>query len=420
MGPNCGYFPLGMRALTIPALFFAGLLGACSSSPGGAPGDAGVQTAFERTSYEGPVASNRDFGGLVVAEEPQAALIGREILEKGGSAGDAATAIYFTLAVTYPVAAGLGGGGACLAFGQAKGAVDAIDFTQGATTIPANARGMALLHARHGVKRWTSVVGPAERLAGKGFPASRSLVKALDQARAVTQLDPAVAQLFSGPGGRPLKELDHVTQIGLATTLGRLRGHGVRGVYAGIGAQALVDGARDAGLPLSAEVLAAYRPTVSPAPSTPLGDRHVHTMVNQGAAQRAPANSATTFLAVDRNANAVLCAVGMGAPLGSGRLAKGTGIVLADPSTPPAPFSGALVINTYTKELFFAGVAAGSGTAAQKLLALAQTSGLDTSSPPGTSIHALTCPSGLTPDDGKCQLAVSPNTHGLGLQATTN
>ena len=52
-------------------------------------------------------------GGLATGE-PSATLAGRDVLKAGGNAVDAATAIYFNLAVTMPSAAGLGGGGTCI------------------------------------------------------------------------------------------------------------------------------------------------------------------------------------------------------------------------------------------------------------------------------------------------------------------
>src|SRR5689334_4242067 len=49
--------------------------------------------------------------GMVVAQEARAARIGVEILEKGGNAVDAAVAVGFAMAVTYPRAGNIGGGG---------------------------------------------------------------------------------------------------------------------------------------------------------------------------------------------------------------------------------------------------------------------------------------------------------------------
>src|SRR5262245_4522964 len=61
------------------------------------------------TSFEAAKAT-----GLTVADEPFAAQAGSAILAQGGSAADAATAMFFALTATYPVAAGLGGGGICI------------------------------------------------------------------------------------------------------------------------------------------------------------------------------------------------------------------------------------------------------------------------------------------------------------------
>src|SRR6516225_8044670 len=87
--------------LAVPALAAPFLLAAC----GGVGSTLGL-------SDSAPAASRST--ALAVADEPLAAKTGAFILNQGGSAADAATAMFFTMTATYPVAAGLGGGGICL------------------------------------------------------------------------------------------------------------------------------------------------------------------------------------------------------------------------------------------------------------------------------------------------------------------
>ncbi|HEY4175074.1 MAG TPA: gamma-glutamyltransferase, partial [Rhodopila sp.] len=156
-------FP-GARARAVPARLFLALLivlPGCSTLSNlknkvmGNP----IPTAGEQGYVQG-------FLGGVVADEPRAALAGRDVLSGGGTAADAAVAVGLTLAVTYPSRAGLGGGGACVAYapdenGQAKGIPEAVMFTSPApatagagadrpAAVPMLARGLFLLHARYG------------------------------------------------------------------------------------------------------------------------------------------------------------------------------------------------------------------------------------------------------------------------------
>src|SRR5277367_1150377 len=66
--------------------------------------------------------------GYVVGDEPLAVQAGASILAQGGSAADAVTAMYFALSATYPVAAGLGGGGMCVVRDPASARTQVITF----------------------------------------------------------------------------------------------------------------------------------------------------------------------------------------------------------------------------------------------------------------------------------------------------
>src|SRR6185437_5920656 len=107
-------------------------------------------------------------GAVVVGDEPYAVKAGVAVLAVGGNAVDAATAIYFALSVTYPVAAGLGGGGICLVHDTAASRDDEFDFLardsagKGAFAIPGNVRGFAMMQTAMGRLPWQRVIASAE------------------------------------------------------------------------------------------------------------------------------------------------------------------------------------------------------------------------------------------------------------------
>ena len=202
------------------------------------------------------------FIGAAVADEPRAALAGREVLALGGTAADAAVAMGFALAVTLPSRAGLGGGGACLAYnpsrdGPGAGNPEAILFTPAAPAMPAPnsdrpaalpmlARGMFALHARYGTRPFEGLLAPAEQMARFGVPISRALLRDLALVAGPLAMDPNARAVFA-PGGRPLVEGGTLLQPDLGGTLAQLRTAGVGDLYQGTLARRFEEMSRLAG-----------------------------------------------------------------------------------------------------------------------------------------------------------------------------
>jgi len=200
------------------------------------------------------------FGGIA-ADEPRAAIAGRDVLTGGGSAADAAVAMGFSLAVTLPSSAGLGGGGSCVAFDSPNLAATVFDFpaapaSDGRIAVPALARGLAVIHARHGKLTWAQLLGPAEAAARFGAPVSRALARDLASAPSDLADDPATARIFA-PRGRLIEEGESLLQLDLAAVLGQLRQKGAGELHSGALARVIAESSQGA---LSLDALRAYLP----------------------------------------------------------------------------------------------------------------------------------------------------------------
>ena len=215
----------------------------------------------------GTVGHVQGFAGLVAADEPRAALVARDVLSAGGNAADAATALYYTLAVTLPSTASLGGGGACVVHDVPSKKTEILDFpalpsleaAPVPSAVPANPRGFFALHAKYGRLRFESLLAEPERLARNGTPVSRALAN--DIARVAPQLarDPGLRALFLRPDGSPLREGDPLVQPELATTIATLR-RNTGDFYVGVLARDLVTSVQRAGGTLSLTDLRDLRP----------------------------------------------------------------------------------------------------------------------------------------------------------------
>lgn len=230
---------------------------------------------------------------LLVADEPRAALIGRDVLRRGGTAVDAAVATALAMSVTLPSRVGPGGGGACLVYdtrpdpdpeflqiGEAPPEDTiprpmAIGFvpqgSPGGAAAPALMRGLLLLHAEYGVLRWQEHLSRAEQLARFGFPVSRALARDLANAESRMAGAPALVALAPAGGGRLPAEGETMERPDLAASLGRLRAAGVGDLHTGQLARQFREAALAAGLPLEAGALQTIRPDRVPPLAVPFG-----------------------------------------------------------------------------------------------------------------------------------------------------
>ena len=228
------------------------------------------------------------FLGGVAADEPRAALVGRDILSAGGTAADAATAVYFTLAVTLPSSASLGGGGVCLVHDHGTNTTEALDFlarrpesvpptASRPSAVPGNARGFFALHSKYGRLRWAQLVAPAENLARFGTQVTRAFARDLLKVDQALMADSESRRVFSRPaGGGTVSEGDQLRQLDLAGVLSRLRSLGPGELYTGQTARALVAGAAVAGGSLAQDDLRKFAPVWRSTVKVAFGNNTAH------------------------------------------------------------------------------------------------------------------------------------------------
>ena len=228
------------------------------------------------------------FLGGLATDEPTATIAGRNILAAGGNAVDAAVAVYFSLAVTMPSVAGLGGGGVCVVHDAQSNVTKALDFLskiperseipiEHASAVPGNVAGFSALHARYGRLPWTQLIAPAESLARFGIKVSRSFSNHLEEMGYVLISEPATNNIFGHKSERrQLKEGDKWLQPDLANIIGKIREKGSAALYRGTGAQNFANAVVAAGGFLRTTDLTKYRPVWRNPIEVPLGYISVH------------------------------------------------------------------------------------------------------------------------------------------------
>jgi len=225
-------------------------------------------------------------GGAVASADPLATAVGLETLRAGGNAVDAAVATALALAVVYPEAGNLGGGGfAVLRMG---GDLAALDFRETAPArarrdmyldpqgkpvenaslvgplaagVPGSPAGLFELHRRYGRLPWQRVIAPAQRLASQGFRVSRYLHEVLDKEenRKLLLRFPETSKVWLSEGKPPA--VGSVLRLpDLAATLDRYAAGGPGAIATGAVAAAVEKASQEHGGVLTAADLAAYRP----------------------------------------------------------------------------------------------------------------------------------------------------------------
>jgi gamma-glutamyltranspeptidase/glutathione hydrolase len=228
--------------------------------------------------------------GMVVAQEKISAKVGADVMARGGNAIDAAVASGFAMAVTYPRAGNIGGGG-FMVIHTASGEDVTIDYRETAPAaatrnmflgsdgkpdtaksrdsalgigIPGTVAGLALALEKYGSGKFTlsDLLQPAIALARDGFILTDDGADTLPDWHRRLARWPATKKIFSRDDGTSLREGDRLIQTDLATTLTAIAAQGPRGFYEGPVAEKLVSGINAAGGIFTADDLKTYQPVV--------------------------------------------------------------------------------------------------------------------------------------------------------------
>ncbi|SEN00756.1 gamma-glutamyltransferase [Bradyrhizobium sp. OK095] len=229
--------------------------------------------------------------GMVVAQEKISAQVGADILRRGGNAVDAAVATGFAMAVTYPRAGNIGGGGFMVIHSAERHEDITIDYREtapAATTpqifldadgkpdaeksrdsalgvgVPGTVAGLSLALEKYGSGQFTlaQLIEPAIALARDGFVLTDDMADTLPGLHRRLARWPSSAKIFSRPDGTPLGEGDKLVQSDLAETLAAVAAQGSRGFYEGAVANKLAKAISDAGGIMTPADLKSYQAVI--------------------------------------------------------------------------------------------------------------------------------------------------------------
>ena len=257
--------------------------GAPTGQPAPRPANAELASFPAEWTYQPGAAAPTAPHGMVASNCPLATQAGVEILNAGGNAVDAAVAVGFALAVAYPEAGNLGGGGYAVVR-KADGTSAALDYREmapaaasrdmylgpdgqptdaslvgyRASGVPGSVAGMLALLDKYGTLDRQKVMAPAIRLAKDGFDVDAAFRRSLERnAKLIEQFDGAALFL---PGGAAPAVGTRFVQPDLARTLQRIADQGADGFYKGSVAAAVDREMKSHSGTITAADLAAYKP----------------------------------------------------------------------------------------------------------------------------------------------------------------
>ncbi len=221
--------------------------------------------------------------GLVVSVSGPGSEVGCDVLKKGGNAVDAAVATAFALAVTYPAAGNIGGGGFMTVYPGGGAEPVVIEYRETAPAaatkdmftdkdgwyghkvvgVPGTVRGMALAHQKFGKLPWKDLVLPAVKLAEEGFALDAAVASSLNNVVSSAADFPELRRVFGKDGGKDdWRPGDRLVQTELAATLRRIAEDGPDAFYKGTIADQIAAEMKTGGGLVTKDDLAAYRANV--------------------------------------------------------------------------------------------------------------------------------------------------------------
>jgi gamma-glutamyltranspeptidase/glutathione hydrolase len=248
--------------------------------------------------------TNEAKNAMVVSASKEASEAGLAIIKKGGNAIDAAVATHMALAVTFPQAGNIGGGG-FMVYKPANEAAVALDFREKAPSsasrnmyidkdgnyvseaskigplaagVPGSVAGLWEAHQKYGKLPWKEVLAPAIKLAREGFPLSYHEMNSLNNYRYRFTNFPSTLAIFSPKSDTVFKEGELFTQTDLANTLERIATNGRDGFYKGKTAELLVNYMKQNNGLISSEDLVNYQAVWRPILETTFAGYTLHLM----------------------------------------------------------------------------------------------------------------------------------------------